>query len=429
MKRGERFLVADVSDLPPDSEEKRLFQVLGIRSIAIIPLGKGESLPGLLSLVSLSRRITWPASIVAQFEVLADIFYNALQRKEITRSLIESEQRFRFLADHSPLMVWMSDVHGQYTYVSRGWLELTGCTLESQLGEGWTTRIAPQDKAACLAANNAAVHTRQRFEMEYRILRSDGEHRWIFSIGTPRYGDAGTFLGFIGSGIDITDRKNAENALMDFNRQLLQRQDAERRRIARDLHDDVVQQVALLAMDLAKSKYVSDSSQFRESLDRFKATTTGIAQSVRQISHTLHSAGIDLLPIAASLRGLCNDFAQRSEVNIRFTERGTVPDISEELKLCLYRVTQEALSNVAQHSHALSATVALASVKDHLLLRIKDDGSGFACNQAQPVSLGLTSVRERVHLSGGSLKIKSGSGRGTTILASFPISRKSNSES
>ncbi|MGB3615725.1 MAG: PAS domain S-box protein, partial [Elainellaceae cyanobacterium] len=136
-------------------------------------------------------------------------------RKRTDAALRESEARFRNMTDAAPIMVWMSDIDNRCTYFNQPWLTFTGQPLEQEVGEGWTKHIHPDDYDACLDTYATFFDARQSFEMEYRLRRCDGEYRWLLDTGTPRYDTDGTFLGYIGSCIDISDRKRAEQKIRE----------------------------------------------------------------------------------------------------------------------------------------------------------------------------------------------------------------------
>lgn len=148
--------------------------------------------------------------------ILAEI----TDRKQADAALRESEARFRQMTDTAPMLVWMSGTDGLYCYFNRPWLDFTGRTLEQEMGNGWTEGIHPDDVERCLNTYTTAFDTRQNFEMEYRLKRFDGKHRWILDVGVPRFTPAGQFLGYIGSCVDIHDRKQTEIILQERNQRL-----------------------------------------------------------------------------------------------------------------------------------------------------------------------------------------------------------------
>jgi PAS domain S-box-containing protein len=141
-----------------------------------------------------------------------------LERSEI--ALGESEDRFRLMADAAPVMIWMSGPDKLCTYFNRNWLNFTGRPLESEIGEGWTEGVHPDDLRQCLDRYVAAFDARQEFQLEYRLRRADGAFRWVLDTGVCRLGIDGTFEGYIGSCVDITDRKRAEMEAHDLRREL-----------------------------------------------------------------------------------------------------------------------------------------------------------------------------------------------------------------
>lgn len=139
---------------------------------------------------------------------------------ETQQALRESEARFRNMADTSPVMIWISDQSKASTYFNKQWLDFTGRDIEQELADGWTRGIHPDDSEHCLQVFNSSFDERKRFEIEYRLRRNDGQYRWVLDSGSPRFSSDGVFLGFIGSSIDITERKEAEVALRKAHEEL-----------------------------------------------------------------------------------------------------------------------------------------------------------------------------------------------------------------
>jgi len=133
---------------------------------------------------------------------------------ERTAELLESEERFQNMADAAPVMIWRSDVNKLCDFFSKGWLDFTGRTLTESLGNGWTADVHPEDVEDCYRTYSSAFDERRSFEMEYRLRRADGEYRWTFDKGVPRFMPSGAFAGYIGSSIDITDLKQTHERLL-----------------------------------------------------------------------------------------------------------------------------------------------------------------------------------------------------------------------
>jgi PAS domain S-box-containing protein len=135
--------------------------------------------------------------------------------KKAEKALRESEERFRNMADHAPVMIWVSNEDGKATFISQSWCEFTGQTLELGLGLGWTEALHPEDRQTVRNAYNAAKVRHEAFRLEYRLRRQDGEYRWAMAAAAPRFGPGAEFLGYIGSVIDINDRKRLEEEVRD----------------------------------------------------------------------------------------------------------------------------------------------------------------------------------------------------------------------
>jgi PAS domain S-box-containing protein len=178
---------------------------------------------------------------IANKQLEADI----ADRKRAESTLRESEERFRLVANTAPVTIWMSGPDKLCTYLNHEWLEFTGQSLSEEMGDGWGVGLHPEDLVPCLETYEQAFDRREPFQMQYRLRRHDGEYRWVIDHGVPRFDVDGSFAGYIGSCIDITERKLADEALAVMSRKLLEAQEQERTRIGRELHDDINQRLSL----------------------------------------------------------------------------------------------------------------------------------------------------------------------------------------
>ena len=215
---GHVVAAARLGDLPAAAEtDRRNLVALGTRSFVAVPLIVEGVVGGALAFSSISTEREWPDELAQRLRLLAEIFANALARRRATSAARESEDRFRLLADTAPLMIWMSEPDGRRTYFNRRWLDLTGRRPDEDLSEAWIDSVNPDDRKAAYEAYHQVVAERRSFTIDYRLRRQDGEDRWILDHGVPRIGEDGTFVGYVGSVIDITALNTALQAVLESN--------------------------------------------------------------------------------------------------------------------------------------------------------------------------------------------------------------------
>jgi len=221
-----------------------------------------------------------------------------------------------------------------------------------------------------------------------------------------------------------TELKRSEEALRDMSGRLITAHEEERMRIARELHDDLSQRMALLSISVEQfERGMPDlSSEARQQLHNIAEVSTEVSSTIHNLSHQLHPSKLDTLGLVGSLRGLCREFSGQHNLQVQFVHHDIPGQILKDVTLCLFRIAQEALRNVVKHSGASEAAVELSGRGDRIDLCISDAGVGFETESAKGMAgLGLISMRERLRLVGGDIVIESEPLHGTRLHAHVPL--------
>ena len=291
-------------------------------------------------------------------------------------------------------------------------------------GQHFLASVHPEDHEAYAAPTTGLTPDDPTYHTSFRVLRPDGSVLWLESRGRVFFDEQGGRRRIIGMVADVTARKLAEEALAKVGAQVLRAQEEERARIARELHDDISQRLALLAMQLDQVRSDPNASaiELKRGIDEARYQTSQLENDVQYLSHRLHASKLQEMGIVAAAQTLCRELSERHDMKIHFTQGDMPPAVPAELSLCLFRVLQEALHNAVKHSGDRLFDVDLRGAGEEIVLTVRDAGRGF---DPQRVSggrgLGLISMRERVDLVKGSLSIDSRRGSGTTIIVHVPL--------
>jgi PAS domain S-box-containing protein len=360
------------------------------------------------------------------------------QRVLAEQRLKESEQHYRALIENEVDIVTILDKNGDIKYESPAIQQILGYSTEELIGKSVFNLIHPADMPAVRAAFSEVLVTHEPSKpLEFRFRHKDSGYRVVESVARnlltiPAIG------GVIVNSRDITQRRRAEAALRRrdaalqlshariraLNGRLLEAEDLERRRISRELHDDLNQALAALAVDIGSMQVAtaaSSSPDFNRAIGAIQDRVVKLSDSVRHLAYQLHPSILDHLGLAVALRSYCEEFARREGIHVEFEHRNVDGGLSPQVASSVYRVAQEALRNVAKHSKAKTAYVAVAGTKRFVSLVVRDTGIGFVLARvAAGQSLGLTSMEERSRLLNGKLQIVSTPGQGTIVKLRFP---------
>lgn len=270
-----------------------------------------------------------------------------------------------------------------------------------------------------------ALRTGTAYELELEMVRPDGTKRWVSARGEAQRDTTGRIVRLRGTAQDITERKQAEEALSSLKRRAIEAEERERNRIAKDLHEDIGQRLALLAIEIEQlnAEAPNQSLEARSRMDTVWSQTLDILTDVKASAHELHSPRLEYLGIAEVMKCFCKEFGERKKVEIDFSSRDLPTLIPQEVSICLFRVLQEGLYNGVQHSGVQRFDVRLWGTADEIHLTVSDSGTGFNPEVARMgQGLGLVRIEERLKLVKGTFLIESQPMRGATIHAIVPNS-------
>jgi signal transduction histidine kinase len=286
-------------------------------------------------------------------------------------------------------------------------------------------RVHSEDRDSVWRAVADARHAHKPYIAEFRVIREDGSVRWISARGKFYYAANGDAERMLGMAVDITERKQAEEALANLTGRLIKAQEEERSRVAREIHDDYNQRLALVANDLDGLREILERSTSLEASQRLHELwnqVSELASDLHDLSHRLHSSTLERLGLVAGVRAFCKEFGDHQGLRVDFTHENVPPSVPPDAALCLFRIAQEALRNVKRHSGADSAEVRLEWRGEKLHLSVTDKGRGFyRHSHSAEAGIGIQSMEERLRLVGGHLEIHSRPSEGTKVDAWLPL--------
>jgi PAS domain S-box-containing protein len=391
-------------------------------------------------------RILWPDGTVRWVAARGKFYYtpkdepermlgtaiDITEHKLMEVALRESEERLRLAAQAGKMYAYDWDIATDVVIRSEEATCILGLTGESTkvTHRQVLACVHPEDRAKLISLISALTPESPNIQFSARYLRSNGSMLWLERTGRAFFDEQGKMVRMIGMIADITERKLAEEALSKVGGRLIEAHEEERTWIARELHDDIGQQLALLANNLElMEKDAPDSiAEIRNRVSEQLKRVREIASDVQAISHRLHSSKLRYLGIVAAAKSFCQELSEQHNVEIDFIHADIPPAVPEEISLCLFRVMQEGLQNAVKHSGVRHFEVELRGASDGIHLTVHDSGLGFDTYAGMnDRGLGLVSMLERVNLVKGTFSIKSVLGRGTTIHARVPLSKKGES--
>ena len=389
--RGDVSLASHVDDLPEEAAaEKEYLRQQGVRSAASIPLKVGGEIAGAISFVATHRHVSWTPELVNQLRAIGDILWNALKRRQAMQALLaaretarESEERFRLIANTAPVMIWMSDVDKQVTYVNQPWLDFTGWPPNVVPGHRWIQLIHPDDVERCGDVYVNAFDQRKPFQVEHRLRRHDGEYRWTVTVGVPRYGTDRSFSGYVGTAVDVTDRKLVEVALLDSHAALRERTvELERRttqlsqmasdltlaeqhareQLAKTLHDGLQQLLvsAVLNLDRHVAREAQRGGGPGELLVRARNHLDEAIAAARSLSLELFPPALHGSGLPAALTWLAERTRNQYGLLVEVSADPLANSDRKDVRTLLFESVRELLFNAVKHAQVDRVTIDLS---------------------------------------------------------------------
>ena len=372
-------------------------------------------------------------------ETLKEQAADLIERSRIAETLRESEERFRRVFEEGPLGLALVGKDFHFVKVNSALCQLLGYPEASLLQMTFADVTYPDDLQADVELAERLFRGEiPFFTLRKRYVKKNGEIIWINLTASIIHNQHGEPMHGLAMIEDITEVKRAqevENQLASdlaasrdeiraLAANLIRAQEDERRRVSRELHDQICHQLGYLASEIGN---LADSplgpENLRANLTAIRARVVRTSQETHHIAYQMHTAILKDLGLVASLKALCRQFSdQYSDIVVDFENSGPPTSIPSEVATCLYRVAQEGLQNVAKHSGAKNVSVRLGLKNGAVVLTIQDDGAGFDPKSVKSHrGLGLISMRERAHAEDGQLTITSRPGRGTQITLEIPL--------
>ena len=351
---------------------------------------------------------------------------NISERKRAEEALEKQRTFLRQVIDIDPNFIFAKDREGRFTLVNQAVAEAYGATVDQLIGKTDADFNPNVQEVEFFRRMDLQVMDalQERIIPEERITDARGNLRWMQTVKRPIIGEDGIANQVLGSATDITKRKEAEEALRELSGRLISAQEEERRRVARELHDDLTQRLAVVAIEAGKleQQLQGGSEPVLERLRRVKEQMIELSAVVHGISRQLHPSILDDLGLVNAIEAECMNFSQREGIQVTFRAKNVPAALPRDIALCLYRILQEGLRNIAKHASTKKADVALTAQDGSIVLSVGDQGIGFdPAGVRGKRGLGLASMQERLRLIRGHLSIRSEPGKSTIIEVWAPV--------
>ncbi|HNA01010.1 MAG TPA: PAS domain S-box protein [Ferruginibacter sp.] len=440
IRNGQYYICNDIEADPAMDPWKDAALSRGYRSSMSLPIIKSGKVVGAFSFYAPVKNFFDDSEIALLEEATGDVafalevFEKEEMRRKAEQGIVESERRYHTLAEVSPVGIFHTDAAGSTTYVNPRWCQISGITYEKAMGNGWFEAVHPDDRDMLRRNWEEATRHQQVSVSEYRFVRPNGSTAWVIGQAIPERDADGAIVGYVGTTTDITDRKLAEKEMEESSQKLRQLtthllniREEERKRIGREIHDELGQQLTAIKMDISWIAKKTDPSQeaFKTKLQNVIALLDGGNQSIRRILNELRPVILDDYGLLEALRWQAQQFTANTHIPVAMTASESDMKIPEEISTCIFRIFQEALTNITRYAKATQVKVSLDIDSDSVLLNIEDNGLGFDTGLTKTKkSFGILGMKERVASLNGRFDLASSPGNGTRISIHIPITQK-----
>lgn len=428
---GEAVSVAEVSDDPSVS---RLASDEGARSLLVVPMKSKGEVVGTLSVAVRTHRefVTEEVDLLTAIanQVGVAIENARLYEKErlAMQKLAVSERNYRGLFENANDAIWVHDLEGHYVVANRASERVTGYSVEDLMQRNVKEFLSEESLALAKEVKRKLLQN-EPLEQPYdqHIVKRDGSEGYL-KLTTSLVVEDGQIVGFQNIARDVTDEMRMRENLDLYLSQVTRAQEEERKRIARELHDDTIQALVVLSRQLedtaSSGKGLPEDKRLL--LENLRQQTKGIMDGVRRLTQDLRPSTLDRLGLLPALEWLVADVVRYSGIDIKMSVLGDSRRLPQDFELMLFRIVQESLRNVWKHSEATAADIIVNFHDGKISITVRDNGRGFAVpatvgDLTRDGKLGLTGMQERARLLGGTVRFESGPGKGTEVTVEAPI--------
>jgi PAS domain S-box-containing protein len=347
--------------------------------------------------------------------------------EESERSMSMSEQKYRYLFENASDAIWVQDVNGLFVDGNRAFERLTGFKKDELMGVQLARFLSEESLALAKEVRNKLINGEdfeQPYEQQFSI--KDGSVKTV-NMSTNAVMAGGRISGFEHVARDVTLEKQQQENVFAYIQQITRAQEEERKRVARDLHDDVSPDILILIqkLDNLTSGPRLKAAVMKKNLEQLRSQAVKALEALRSCAQGLRPRIIDDLGLEAALDWIAEELEKVQEVQVQVEAEGIDRALSPETQIVLFRIAQEALNNIRKHARASRVTIRVKGEADYIVMTVTDDGQGFKVpkrfeDMVSAGRLGLMGMYERSRLLDGSLQIKSAPGRGTELIVKLP---------